>query len=302
MTPGLRRFSFRAMSSYCEIQIYDESRITAKKKTQRLASEILRIEKKYFSATKNNFVLEINHSAGSRLGIKLDAETRTLFDIAEQSFELSAGSCDITARKLVNAWKNKTQQPSDKAELRKLLPLVGFDKLDFKGTRLYLPKDMEIDFGPIIKEYAADTVAELARKLDVHHGLINLGGDFTVIGPQPDQKPWSIGIANPEGANSLLAKIELLKGGVASSGDFSSSISIDNQKYNSLVNAKTGSLCSGLRAATVVSHKCTHAGSLARMALSLGEHDGLKNLEEQGLKFVAMTEDGQMQGKSVDIK
>ena len=302
MTPGLRRFSFRAMSNYCEIQIYDESRITAKKTTQRLASEILRIEKKYFSATKNNFVLEINHSAGSRLGIKLDAETRILFDIAEHSFKLSSGAWDITATKLVNAWKDKNQQPYNSVELAKLLPLVGFEKLDFKGTRLYLPKDMEINFGPIIKEYAADAVVELAKKLDIHHGLINLGGDFTVIGPQPDQKPWSIGIANPKDANSLLAKIELLEGGVASSGDFSSSISIDNQEYNSLVNAKTGLLCSGLRAATVASHKCTHAGSLARMALALGERDGLKNLEEESLKFVAMTEDGQMQGKSVVIK
>ena len=302
MTLGLKRFSFRAMSNYCEIQIYDESRIAAKKTTQRLASEILRIEKKYISATKNNFLLEINHSAGSRLGIKLDTETRTLFDIAKHSFELSSGTWDITATKLVNAWKNKTHQPSDNSELTKLISLIGFEKLDFKGTRLYLPKDMEIDFGPIIKEYAADAVAELAKKIDVHHGLINLGGDFTVIGPQPDQKPWSIGIANPEDVNSLLAKIELLEGGVASSGDFSSSINIDNQKYNSLVNAKTGWLCSGLRAATVAAHNCAHAGSLARTALSLGEDDGLKKLEEQGFKFVAMTEDGQMRGKSVDIK
>ena len=302
MTLSLRRFSFSAMSSYCEIQIYDESRITAKKMIQRLASEILRIEKKYFSATKDNFVLEINHSAGSSLGIKLDAETRILFDIAEHSFKASSGAWDITAAKLVNAWKNKTHQPYNSVELAKVISLVGFEKLDFKGTRLYLPKDMEINFGPIIKEYAADAVAELAKKLGIEHGLINLSGDFTVIGPQPDQKPWSIGVANPKDANSLLAKIEILEGGVASSGDFSSSISIDNRKYNSLVNAKTGSLCSGLRAATVASHKCTHAGSLARMALSLGEHDGLKTLEEHDLKFVAMTEDGQMQGKSVDIK
>ena len=301
MSLSLRRFSFRAMANYCEIQIYDESRITAKKATQRLASEILRIEQKYFPSTKNSFVLEINNSAGNRLGIKLDAETRSLFNIAEHSFELSSGTWDITATKLTNAWKDETQHPSDNSKLTKLLPLVGFEKLGFKGTRLYLPKNMEIDFGPIIKEYAADAVAELARKLGVHHGLINLGGDFTIIGPQPDQKPWCIGVANPENANSLLAKIELLEGGIASCGDFSSFRNIDNLKYNSLVNAKTGWLCSGLRAATVASLKCTQAGSLARMALALGEDDGLKELEEQCFKFVAMTEDGDLKGKGVDI-
>ena len=302
MSLSLRRFSFRAMANHCEIQIYDESRIDAKKTTQRLATEILRIEQKYFPATKNSFVLEINHSAGSRLGIKLDTETRNLFNIAEHSFALSSGTWDITSTKLNKAWKDKTQSPLDNAELTKLLPLVGFEKLDFEGKRLYLPENMEIDFGPIIKEYAADAVAALARKLGVQHGLINLGGDFTVIGPQPDQKPWPIGIANPEKPNSLLARIDLLEGGIASCGDFSNCINIDNQKYNSLVDAKTGWLCSGLRAVTVASLNCTQAGNLARMALSLGETDGLKKLKEQCFKFVAMTEGGDLKGKSVDIK
>lgn len=111
MSLSLRRFSFRAMANHCEIQIYDESRIDAKKTTQRLATEILRIEQKYFPTTKNSFVLEINHSAGSRLGIKLDTETRNLFNIAEHSFALSSGTWDITATKLNKAWKDKTQSP-----------------------------------------------------------------------------------------------------------------------------------------------------------------------------------------------
>ena len=60
--------------------------------------------------------------------------------------------------------------------------------------------------------------------------------------------------------------------------------------------------CSGLRAVTVASLNCTQAGNLARMALSLGETDGLKELKEQCFKFVAMTEGGDLKGKSVDIK
>ena len=63
MTLGLKRFTFQAFSSYCEIQIYDESRINAKKLTQQLAAEIVRIEKKYSLIKRNNFLLEINKSA-----------------------------------------------------------------------------------------------------------------------------------------------------------------------------------------------------------------------------------------------
>ena len=302
MTLGLKRFSFQALSSYCEIQIYDQSRINAKKTTQQLASEILRIEKKYSLTNKNNFLLEINQSAGSKFGIKLDAETRNLFGIAKQSFNQSSGASDITAAKLNNIWKASAQEPHDKRVLDQLKPLIGFEKLELRGSRLYLPSGMEIDFGPILKEYATDAAAQLAKNLNITHGLINLGGDFAVIGPQPGDKPWTIGVANPEEENSLLAKIEVLEGGVASAGDFSRCVNINDKNYNTFVNAKTRWLCMGLRAATVASHLCTHAGSLARTALSLDQSDGLQKLEQESFKFAAMKEDGQIQGKSAEIK
>ena len=302
MTLGLKRFSFHALSNYCEIQIYDESRINAKKVTQQLASEIARIEQKYSPTKRNNFLVEINQSAGNKLGIKLDAETRNLFEIAKQSFELSLGASDVTAAKLNDIWKPNAQEQPDRNELDQLKSQIGFEKLGWRGSRLYLPSEMEINFGPILKEYATDTVAQLAKKLNIRHGLVNLGGDFAVIGPQPGEKPWAIGVANPEKKNSLLAKMEILEGGVASSGDFSGQASIGLKNFSALVNAKTGSLCTGLRAVTVASHLCSHAGSLARAARSLGEDDGLQKLEQESYKFVAMKQNAQIQGKSAEVK
>ena len=46
MSLSLRRFSFRAMANHCEIQIYDESRIDAKK---RLSDSLL----KSYESNKN---------------------------------------------------------------------------------------------------------------------------------------------------------------------------------------------------------------------------------------------------------
>ena len=71
MNLTLKRFSFQAMGSYCEIQIYDESRINAKNITRRLTSEISRIERKYSSDIQQSFLSEINYSAGNKFGIKI---------------------------------------------------------------------------------------------------------------------------------------------------------------------------------------------------------------------------------------
>jgi thiamine biosynthesis lipoprotein len=101
-----------------------------------------------------------------------------------------------------------------------LLALIGFDKLCWQHQTLYLAPGMEVDFGGIVKEYAADAVTRLAREIGIAHGLVNLGGDFSVIGSKPDGSPWPVGIANPRQPKAMMARIDLLDGGLASSGDY----------------------------------------------------------------------------------
>ena len=47
MIPTPKKFSFKAMGSFCEIQLFDESRIRAKNVVNQLADEVARLEKKY---------------------------------------------------------------------------------------------------------------------------------------------------------------------------------------------------------------------------------------------------------------
>ena len=92
----LRRLSFQAMGSPCEIQIYEESRISAKKITQILSSEVSRLERKYSRFIPKSFLSEINYSAGNSMGIKIDKETREQITIeARYSGYLGRQRADI---------------------------------------------------------------------------------------------------------------------------------------------------------------------------------------------------------------
>ena len=302
MNLTLKRFSFRAMSSYCEIQIYDESRINAKNITRRLTSEISRIERKYSSDIQQSFLSEINYSAGNKFGIKIDKETKSLFDHALDCFEKSGGLLDITIGVLNKIWNFENHKTATQSEIKYLLPFIGLHKLKWRKSRLYLPLNMSIDFGPIVKEYAADTAVKLARHLGVEHGLINLGGDFAVIGPQPNNKPWTVGIADPKVPNSLLAKMDILEGGVTTSGDYTNSFVFEGKHYTPILNPKTGLPCRGLRAASVLADLCTTAGSLSKTALLLGEQQGLHWLKDEGISFAAMDKTGKMEGTGIQIE
>ena len=296
MNLSLKRFSFQAMGSYCEIQIYNESRVNAKRIIRQLAAEVRRLEQKYSRYQSNSLVTEINYSAGNKLGIKIDTETKALFDHALSCFEQSKGMFDITAGVLNRIWDFQSARVPAQVEIDQLLPMIGFNKLNWRKSRLMMPANMEIDFGGIVKEYAADAAAKLARRLGVEHGLVNLGGDFAVIGSQPDNRPWTVGVANPKDPDNLMAKIDLVDGGVASSGDYERSFVHEDKRYSHILNPKTGWPCSGLRAVSVAANLCTVAGSMATIAMLMDEESGLIWLRNSGLPVVTMASDGSIEG------
>ena len=296
MNLSLKRFSFQAMGSYCEIQIYNESRVNAKRIIRQLAAEVRRLEQKYSHYQPNSLVTEINYSAGNQLGIKIDTETKALFDHALSCFEQSKGMFDITAGVLNKIWDFQSARVPAQVEIDQLLPMIGFNKLNWRKSRLIMPANMEIDFGGIVKEYAADAAAKLARRLGVEHGLVNLGGDFAVIGSQPDNRPWTVGVANPKDPDNLMAKIDLVDGGVASSGDYERSFVHEDKRYSHILNPKTGWPCTGLRAVSVAANLCTVAGSMATIAMLMDEESGLIWLRNSGLPVVTMASDGSIEG------
>ena len=300
MQSTLKRYQFQAMGSYCEVQIFDDSRINAKKRARQIAGEVVRLERKYSQVDRQSFLSQMNFSAGSKLGIKLDNETVSLFDHARACYEQSDGLLDITAGILRRVWDFNRNKIPRQADIDELLPRIGFEKLEFKKNRLRLPINMEIDFGAIVRAYAADSAARIAQKQGVQHGLVNLGGDFAVIGAKPGGEPWPVGIVNPEAPTTLLAKIPLSQGGLSSTGDYSRFLDHDGTRYSLVLNPKTGWPASGLRAVSVAASSCPVARSLSAIAMLKDSESGIAWLKETGLPHAYMTADGQLGGEGTE--
>jgi len=288
MYPTPKHFAFQAMGSFCEIQLFDESRIHAKNVVNQLAGEVARLEKKYSRFREDSFLSEINFSAGNKLGLAIDEETQSLFDHALNCFEQSDGLFDITAGALNEIWSFKKARVPSQTQIDATRAHVGFNKISCKDSHIHLPRDMQIDFGGIVKEYAADSVARLARSLGVEHGLVNLGGDFSIIGSQPDNRPWAISISSPISDNGVMAKIELNDGGLASSGDYERFFVHEGERYSHILNPMTGWPSNGLRAISVAANLCSVAGSVATIAMLKDESAAKIWLEDSGLAYVYM--------------
>lgn len=275
---------FRAMGSPCELQLYaeDESAgIPAKK-------EIARLEKRYSRFLDTSIVSGINASAGDGRGVKVDEETAALLDYATAAHVQSDGLFDLTSGVLRRAWDFRSKRIPTQEEIASLLPLIGWEKVFWQRPHLLLPREgMQLDFGGVVKEYAADRAAQALRAAGVAHGLVELGGDIAIIGPHPDGSPWRVGIRHPRKMESAIAYVELTSGGIASSGDYERFIEVDGQRYCHILNPRTGWPVRHLASVSVTAPQCLIAGTSSTVAM-LKEKAGPGWLEELGLPHLCL--------------
>jgi thiamine biosynthesis lipoprotein len=281
---SLFTYAFAAMGSPCELQLYAENNFIAQKIAQQIIIDVQRLERKYSRYRADSFLSKINKVAMLGGSISVDEETTGLLNYAQTCYELSDGLFDITSGILRQAWRFDTHVLPDDKLIQSLLNRIGWQKLQLENSILtFSQAEMELDFGGIVKEYAADRAATLCLNAGISHGIINLGGDIKIIGAHPDGKPWRVGIQHPRDKTKIWKTLKLKRGALASSGDYERCMVIDGVRYGHILNPKTGYPVQYLAAVSVVADLCVIAGSAATITM-LKEKDGEKWLKSLGLQ------------------
>ena len=280
------------MGCPCEIQLYTDDKAAAEHIAQIAIVDIRRLEARYSRYRKDSLLSEINRVAANKGKINVDEETAALLNYADTCFQQSDGLFDITSGILRRVWRFDDNRLPAQRLIDNLLAKVGWDKVQWQPPSLdFTLPEMELDFGGIVKEYAADRAATLCIEAGAECGIINLGGDIKIIGPRPDNQPWRIGISAPGTESAPLQAINLTHGAVASSGDYERYLLIDGKRYGHVLNPKTGWPVRHLSAVTVISDFCVVAGSASTIAM-LKEEQGPDWLTSMGLPHFWMDEHG----------
>ena len=243
-------------------------------------AEISRIEKLFTTFNEHSQTNKINENAGIKPQ-KVDAE---VFDLIERSigiskitqgaFDISYGSID---KGLWNFDKNMTKLPSLE-ESRKMVHLINYNNIILNQTdrSVFLKeRGMRIGFGGIGKGYAAEMAKNILLKNQVKSGIINASGDLTAWGNQPNGKPWTIGIVNPDRPQDAFSYLEISGKAVATSGNYEKFVMIDGKKYSHTIDPKTGLPITGIKSVTVISHNAEFADAMATPIAVMGIKAGL---------------------------
>jgi thiamine biosynthesis lipoprotein len=286
---SLHFFPFSAMASRCEVRVFAPDEACARAWADAAIDEVRRIEVKYSRYRDDSVTAAINRAAGGD-AIEVDDETAALLTFGAQLHAQSDGAFDLTSGALRRAWDFKARRLPTTDEVSALLPLVGWSAVTWDGRRLRLPRaGMEIDFGGIGKEYAADRAAARMEELGARHGLVNLGGDVRIIGPQADGAPWMVGVQDPRGrGGDAIAALPVSSGAMATSGDYERYFEHAGRRYCHLLDPRSGWPVEHWRSVSVVAPLCVLAGACATIAMLKPVDDAAAFLRGQGLRFLGI--------------
>lgn len=286
------------MGSPCELVLDGVEARMAESVYADVRAEIEALEARYSRYRSNSLISQINQAAGSGRAIDVDAELFALLRYADTCYQQSDGRFDVSSGPLRRAWRFDQPGLPSHATLEPLLTLVGWPKVSWDAECIHLPlAGMELDFGGIVKEYAADRIAQRVAAMGVRHGFIDLGGDLHLFGPKHNGEAWSVGLRHPRDPAALMGSVLMQSGAMATSGDYARSFVLDGVRYSHLLNPATGyPVRTVLIGVSVLAPLCVLAGSASTISM-LMEEAGPDWLAGLGLQYAAMDAEGGIHGE-----
>ena len=279
------RHRFSSMGCPAELVLYAADAVYAANAIARAESEVHRLDRKYSHYRNDSGLAQILVLAARAQGVRVDGETAALLNYAATLYRESAGLFDITAGHLTALWDRVETIPHSR-HIAAALALTGWHRADWDGITLRVPRGMRLNLGGMVKEYAADRAALLLKSAGIESGYVDLGGDLHVLGPHPDGRAWRVGVRNPRGTGAIAA-LTIMRGGLATSGDYERCLEVDGQRFGHIINPFTGWPVKGLASVSVVAPSCLLAGAISTLAMLHGRDEGLEFLSACGLQWMA---------------
>ena len=213
-----------------------------------------------------------------------------LFDVIKLSVEAnqkSQNTFSIHAGALTKLWRHARTENKfpGKAQVRKARHLSSKKYFQFfsrDSSMLILVNGASMDFGGIVKGYTAQKVIELLHTKNIHHALVDAGGDIVMSKPPPGKKGWSVAVSLPGDDEELVEQQLLLSDkAVATSGNMYQFIEHDGKKYSHIINPKTGFGITDQRQVTVIANDGATADWLATACSILPISKALKLAESE---------------------
>lgn len=301
--------SCKLMGNHFELTVVADDEKWAHEKIDAGVNEIQRIERLLTTFSYDSETNLINRNAGISPVI-VSAETFNLIERSLRISQITQGAFDITYgsidKSLWNFDQDMTSLP-DKETAKNMVRLINYRNviLDREKSTVFLKeKGMRIGFGGIGKGYAAERSKLIMKQQGVESGVVNASGDLTAWGLQPNGKPWTVGIANPDAKHEVFSYMSITDMAVATSGNYEKFVMIDGKKYSHTINPRTGLPVTGIKSVTIITTNAEIADAMATPVMIMGIRTGLDMIDQiKNIEAVIIDDQDRMYtSKNINIK
>lgn len=309
MKPAVHKRVLKLMGNRFEMTVVCADQDLAESKTELAVQEIKRIELLLTTFNEDSQTNEINRNAGIK-PVKVDGE---VFNLIGRSLKISAltqGAFDITYGSIDKSLWNfdvNMQQLPDKKTAQDSVRLINYRNviLNPADQTVFLKEaGMRIGFGGIGKGYAADCAKNLLQKQGIASGIVNAAGDLITWGNQPDGKPWTIAIADPDQKTQPFSTLNISNMAIATSGNYEKYAVINGKKYSHTIDPKTGLPVSGIKSVSIICPSAELADAMATPVTVMGVKIGLDLINQlQQIACVIIDDHNQVHtSKNINLK
>ena len=284
---------FFAMDTYMTFTAYGEG---AEKALDKAEQEIRTLESEWSVTDEHSEIYAVNHSGGNP--VTLSEDTADVVRFALEMAQETGGALEPTIYPVLTAWGFTTDHNRipGSSEIKELLGLVDYEKVQLNGQEIRLPEGMEMDLGAVGKGYAGDLAASLVEEAGVTSALLNIGGNVQTVGSKPDGSKWRLAIRSPYGEGEV-GVLEVSDCAVVTSGNYERYFTgEDGKRYGHIIDPKTGyPVDNGLASVTII----TDEGKMGDALSTSMFVKGLQGAQEywkshDGFEMIIMTEDKEL--------
>jgi thiamine biosynthesis lipoprotein len=271
-------------------------------------AEVKRIENLISDWIPTTPLSQINQNAGKQ-PVKVPAELIELIERSTKISKLTDGAFDISYASMDKIWKfdgSMKEMPSPEA-IKKSVEKVGYENIviDKEKQTVFLKLEgMKLGMGGIGQGYIADKIKALLNSKGCASGLVNVSGDISTWGRQPNGEQWKVGIKNPMNKNKIFATFPLEDTAVETSGSYEKYVTFNGKRYSHIIDTRTGYPATGLISVSIFAKTTELADALATGIFVMGKDAGM-NLVNQlpGIGCIMVDEEGKISASNnIDLK
>jgi thiamine biosynthesis lipoprotein len=284
---GLERLEFRQilMGVPVQISVYAADKQAANAAVHAAFDRIRQLNLIFSDYDEDSEISQLTRRALPGKLVSISPELAKVLDASLQISRQSGGAFDVSVGPLVKLWRasRRSKRLPTTEELAAARKRVGYASIHLDVGRRAVTFDktgMQLDFGGIVKGYAADEARAVLRAHGFSQALVALSGDISVGDPPPGESGWKIGVGGLEPRDAQPREfISLANRAVSTAGDAYQFVEIGGKHYSHLVDPHTGLGITRRVSVTVIAPTGLLSDGFDSTAAILGPERGRRLLE-----------------------